>query len=83
MIHNFLFFPLQRNICLQVVLYISTSVWVLHTQTNGQNNAFLTFLMAKSFEKEKFASEFNKNGFLKFAPKRWLSVLFQIKQVFS
>ena len=58
------------------MLYISTSVWVLHTPNTGQNMLFHCFC-AKRLKK------FRKKWVIKFAPERWWSVLFPEKTMFS
>ena len=67
------------------MLYISTSVWVLPTPYAGWNMHFKHFLCLKAKKCKKVRNlpkNLAKNGFLKFAPKRWSSVLFQKNSFF-
>ena len=60
----------------QPLLYISTSVWVLHTPKAGWNSHFQHFC-AKKVKKQEICSKIlKKHVFFKFAPKRWSTVLF-------
>ena len=43
----------------------------------------LIVFQAQKLKSKKFASKFNKNGFFKFAPKRWSKVFFPEKNTFS
>ena len=56
------------------MLYISTSVWVLRMSKAGQNSH--AFLRLKAKKEKNLLQNFEKTGFLDFAPKRWSSVLF-------
>ena len=70
-------------IFVQAVLYILTGVWVLRTSNAGWNLLFSVFCEKKLSKKklkkaekaEKWGKIYQKNGFLEFAPKRWLRVL--------
>ena len=62
------------------VLYISTSVWVLHTPNAGLNSHFQHFFYNKAKISKKFAANFcTKTCFFKLAPKCWSTDLFPIK----
>ena len=78
-------YDLFQSIFVCCLLYISTSVWVLHNPNTGRNSHFQHFVAKKLKNAKKVTNlqqNLAKNGFFKFAPKCWSSVLFPKKQLF-
>ena len=67
-----------------LLLYISSSVWVLHTPNAGWNMLFNVFLKTKKEEKEwKLMQILALNVFFVVAPECWCRVLYPEKNRFS
>ena len=68
---------IQPNLYKKVdyVLYILTSVWVLRTPNAGRNGHFQHFFCKKAQKSKKFAANFCKKHFFKFASERWSTVI--------
>ena len=64
------------------VLYISTSVWVLRTPNAGRNDHFQRFYSFFLEKNKKFAANFSKKEFFKFAPEHWWTVLLPKNELF-
>ena len=65
-----------------LVLYILTSVWVLRTPKAGRTSHFQSFFCKKAKKARNLQQIFAKTCFFKFAPERWLTVLFPKKWAF-